>query len=106
MQFQFRIWHILVATFLVAIALILHHNWQYQSKLDTRIDQLNISWRAKNCLIFGGDIETVRELIQKSERELLPIRNLAQSNADEIREELKSMGLKLKQSKQTHDARF
>ena len=58
------------------------------------VDQLNLSVRTLNCLRRGG-INTVGELISKSEKELLSLRNFGQKSMTEIEEKLKELGLTL-----------
>jgi DNA-directed RNA polymerase subunit alpha len=97
MKIQFRIWHILVATVLAAAATVYSQHRHHQSKLDQEIDQLGLSLRATNCLIYD-DVETVRDLIEKNEDQLLAIRNMGETTVVEISNKMKEMGLELKTS--------
>ncbi len=49
-----------------------------------KIDELDLSVRAYNCLIRAG-IDTVEKLMELSDDDLARIRNLSQRNIDEIR---------------------
>ena len=56
------------------------------------IEQLNLSVRTYNCLKRAG-MTKAGELLEKSEKELLDIRNFGQKALEEVRERLISMGL-------------
>ncbi len=58
------------------------------------VDQLNLSVRTMNCL-RRGSIATVGELISKTDKDLLSLRNFGQRSKQEIEERLKVMGLSL-----------
>lgn len=58
------------------------------------VEQLNLSVRTLNCLRRGG-ISTVGELIGKSEKELMSLRNFGQKSKNEILERLETIGLSL-----------
>lgn len=63
-------------------------------QLQTRIEDMDFSVRTMNCLRREG-IGTVGELIQRSESDLMAIRNFGRKSATEVRDKLASMGLKL-----------
>jgi len=67
-----------------------------QEDLDLPIEHLELSVRAYNCL-RNADVKTLRELLQKSERELLMTRNFGRKSLNEIKEILGAMGLQLRQ---------
>ncbi|MEW6734595.1 MAG: DNA-directed RNA polymerase subunit alpha [Acidobacteriota bacterium] len=69
---------------------------QPQEDLDVPIEHLELSVRAYNCL-RNADVKTLRELLQKSERELLMTRNFGRKSLNEIKEILSAMGLQLRQ---------
>ena len=50
--------------------------------------------RTFNCLKRAG-INTVDDLINKSEEEMLKVRNLGKKSFDEVREKLQSLGFDL-----------
>ena len=60
-----------------------------------RIEDLDLSERPRNCL-KRAQINTLGELLQKSEDDLLAITNFGQKSLDEVLEKLDSMGLSLR----------
>lgn len=56
------------------------------------IEQLTLSVRTFNCLKRAG-ITKVGELVERGEQELLTIRNFGQKALEEVREQLKALGL-------------
>lgn len=65
-----------------------------QEYLDRSIDELELSVRSYNCLRNAG-IETVRDLVQKTEPELLKTKNFGRKSLNEIKELLADMKLSL-----------
>ena len=63
-------------------------------KLDTPVQELEFSVRAANCL-ESAKIETVRELVSKTESDLLKIRSFGKTSLREIKRKLADMGLEL-----------
>ena len=63
-----------------------------QSKM---IEDLELSVRSYNCLKRAG-ITTVEELIQKTEDEMMHVRNLGKKSLKEVKEKIHSMGLSFK----------
>ena len=63
-----------------------------QKMLETSIDDLDLSVRAYNCLKRAG-ILTLRDLTDKSENEMMKIRNLGKKSLKEVIDKVKSMGL-------------
>ena len=63
-----------------------------QKALETSIDDLDLSVRAYNCLKRAG-ILTLRDLTDKSENEMMKIRNLGKKSLKEVIDKVKSMGL-------------
>ena len=64
------------------------------SKLDQGVEMIELSSRASNCLKVAG-IQTIGELVSKTEGDLLSVKNFGQKSLDEIKEKLKEMGLSL-----------
>lgn len=64
-----------------------------QEKLDKSIEELELSVRSYNCLEHAG-IKTIRDLIQKTESEMLKYRNFGRKSLNEIKSILKEMGLR------------
>ena len=63
---------------------------------DILIDELELSVRSFNCLKRAG-VETIGELLQKSESELGAIPNFGQKSIDEVIENLNGRGYELRQ---------
>ena len=64
-------------------------------KLETSIDDLDFSVRAYNCLKRAG-INTLGDLTEKSEMEMMKIRNLGKKSLKEVIDKIKDMGLKFR----------
>jgi DNA-directed RNA polymerase subunit alpha len=60
------------------------------------IEDLNLSVRSYNCLKREG-VNTVGELVQRSEQELMDIRNFGQKSIDEVKGKLDELGLMLRE---------
>ena len=60
--------------------------------LETSIDDLDLSVRAYNCLKRAG-ILTLKNLVDKSENEMMKIRNLGKKSLKEVMDKVKDMGL-------------
>ncbi len=65
-----------------------------ESKLTLPISELNLSVRASNCL-ESENIMTVRDLVTKSEDQLLEVRNFGETTLTEVRNKLRDLGLHL-----------
>jgi DNA-directed RNA polymerase subunit alpha len=61
-------------------------------KYNMAIEDLNLSMRAYNCLRRSG-LMTVGQVLEKSEEELLALRNFGRKSYDELRERLDEMNL-------------
>jgi DNA-directed RNA polymerase subunit alpha len=61
------------------------------------IEELNLSVRSYNCL-KRESINTVGELIQRTEQELTDIRNFGQKSIDEVKSKLDELGLSLREA--------
>lgn len=59
---------------------------------DMMIEELDLSVRSNNCLKRAG-ISTVMELTQKSEDEMMKVRNLGKKSLKEVKEKLAAYGL-------------
>ena len=62
--------------------------------LEMTIEELDLSVRSFNCLKRAG-IKTVDDLINKSEEEMMKVRNLGKKSFDEVKEKLQSLGFDL-----------
>jgi DNA-directed RNA polymerase subunit alpha len=65
---------------------------ELEEKLDKSIEELELSVRSYNCLEAAG-IKTIRDLVQKSEGDMLKYRNFGRKSLTEIKNILKEMGL-------------
>ena len=63
--------------------------------LDLTIDELDLSVRSFNCLKRAG-INTVEDLINKSEEDMMKVRNLGRKSLEEVIAKLNSFGFTLK----------
>ena len=64
-------------------------------KLETSIDDLDFSVRAYNCL-KRANINTLGDLVEKSELEMMKIRNLGKKSLKEVIDKIKDMRLKFR----------
>lgn len=62
--------------------------------LDRSVEELELSVRSYNCL-KNANITTIRELVQKSEQDMLKTKNFGRKSLNEIKEILGVMGLSL-----------
>ena len=60
--------------------------------LDRSVDELELSVRSYNCL-KNANIRTIRDLVQRSEREMLATKNFGKKSLNEIKDILNGMGL-------------
>jgi len=71
--------------------------------LNKSVDELELSVRSANCLKNAG-IRTIRDLVQKSEKDMLETKNFGRKSLNEIRDILRPMGLSLGMELETADA--
>jgi len=69
---------------------------QLSGDLALTLEELNLSVRSYNCLKREG-VNTVADLVQKSEAELMDIRNFGQKSIDEVKAKLDELGLALRE---------
>jgi DNA-directed RNA polymerase subunit alpha len=62
--------------------------------LDKSVEELELSVRSYNCL-KNANIRTIRELVQRTEAEMLKTKNFGRKSLNEIKEILQTMGLSL-----------
>jgi DNA-directed RNA polymerase subunit alpha len=62
--------------------------------LDKSVEELELSVRSYNCL-KNANIRTIRELVQKTEGEMLKTKNFGRKSLNEIKDILQTMGLGL-----------
>jgi DNA-directed RNA polymerase subunit alpha len=62
---------------------------------DVRVEELDFSVRTYNCLKRAG-ISSVRDLVHRTQSELMSIRNFGKRSLYEVREKLAQLGLTLR----------
>ena len=65
--------------------------------LEMNIEDLDLSVRSYNCLKRAG-INTVEELVQRDEEEMMKVRNLGRKSLEEVQQKLSALGLTLRTS--------
>ena len=67
--------------------------------LDTTIEELDLSVRSYNCLKRAG-INTVGELVRKTEDEMMKVRNLGKKSLEEVEQKLEELGFSFNKSEE------
>jgi DNA-directed RNA polymerase subunit alpha len=67
---------------------------ELQSKLNMTVQELDLSVRANNCL-ESAKIQTVRDLVKKTDSDLLKVRSFGKTSLREVKRKLADMGLSL-----------
>ena len=67
--------------------------------LEMTIEELDMSVRSFNCLKRAG-IDTVEDLINRTEEDMIKVRNLGKKSLEEVIQKLESLGLSLKPSEE------
>lgn len=65
--------------------------------MEMSIEELDLSVRSFNCL-KRANINTVEELVQKSEEDMMKVRNLGRKSLEEVAQRLAALGLSLRRS--------
>lgn len=65
--------------------------------LEMTVEELDLSVRSYNCLKRAG-INTVEELIQRTEEDMMKVRNLGRKSLEEITSKLRELGLSLRKA--------
>lgn len=65
--------------------------------LEMSIEELDLSVRSFNCL-KRANINTVEELVQRSEEDMMKVRNLGRKSLEEVAQRLAALGLSLRNS--------
>ena len=63
--------------------------------LELSIEELDLSVRSYNCLKRAG-INTVEDLANKTEEDMMKVRNLGRKSLEEVLNKMTELGLKLK----------
>lgn len=66
-----------------------------EKSLEMNIEDLDLSVRSYNCLKRAG-INTVGELVDRDEEEMMKVRNLGRKSLEEVQQKLSAMGLSLR----------
>ena len=67
--------------------------------LEMTIEELDLSVRSFNCLKRAG-IDTVEDLIDRTEEDMMKVRNLGRKSLEEVIQKLNSLGLGLKKDEE------
>lgn len=70
---------------------------QKEKALEMTIEELELSVRSFNCL-KRANIDTVEQLTEKTEEDMMKVRNLGKKSLDEVKAKLNELGLSLKPS--------
>lgn len=65
-----------------------------EAKLNLPLSELKLSVRASNCL-ESENIHTLRDLVVRTEEQLLEVRNFGETTLNEVKEKLADLGLRL-----------
>ncbi|MGE6632429.1 DNA-directed RNA polymerase subunit alpha C-terminal domain-containing protein, partial [Bacillus sp. NPDC077027] len=68
---------------------------QKEKVLEMTIEELDLSVRSYNCLKRAG-INTVQELANKTEEDMMKVRNLGRKSLEEVKAKLEELGLGLR----------
>ncbi len=66
-----------------------------EKMLEMTIEELDLSVRSYNCLKRAG-INTVQELTNKTEADMMKVRNLGRKSLEEVKNKLSDLGLGLR----------
>lgn len=72
---------------------------QKEKVLEMTVEELDLSVRSYNCL-KRASINTVEELTQKTEEEMMKVRNLGKKSLEEVQNKLAELGLGLRDSEE------
>ena len=72
---------------------------QRDKVLEMTIEELDLSVRSFNCLKRAG-IDTVEDLINRTEEDMIKVRNLGRKSLEEVIQKLSSLGLALKKDEE------
>lgn len=70
-----------------------------EKMLEMTIEELDLSVRSYNCLKRAA-INTVEELTEKTEEDMMKVRNLGKKSLEEVIQKLESLGLSLRESEE------
>ena len=76
----------------IAEVMVISDNKENEKILETTIEELDLSVRSFNCLKRAG-INTVQDLINRTEDEMMKVRNLGRKSLEEVINKVISLGL-------------
>lgn len=92
--------------------MVVQENYMYEreekvsnKKFEKKIEELDLSVRSYNCLKRAG-INTVGDLTQKTEEEMMRVRNLGRKSLKEVVQKLREIGLDLRRDYNNIDTEF
>lgn len=88
-----------------ARSMVSHGDPALETKLALSLAELKLSVRATNCL-ESENINTVRDLIQRTEDQLLEVRNFGETTLNEVKDKLRELGLSLGMRTTSGPSRF
>lgn len=71
-------------------------NKKKDKALDMQVEELDLSVRSYNCL-KRANINTVQELVSKTDSEMMKVRNLGKKSLEEVKNKLAELNLFLKE---------
>lgn len=71
-------------------------NENKEKRMEMTVEELELSMRSRNCLKRAG-INTIEELLSKTEDEMMKVRNLGRKSLTEIKEKLAEIGFSLRE---------
>ncbi len=78
-----------------AVIMVEREETKKEKVLEMSVDDLDLSVRSFNCLKRAG-IDTVEDLINRTEEDMIKVRNLGKKSLEEVIQKLHSLGLDLK----------
>ncbi len=81
------------------ISMVEPENNKMEKTLEMTIEDLDLSVRAYNCLKRAG-INTVSELVQRDEEDMMKVRNLGKKSLEEVEQKLEALGLSLRSAEE------
>ena len=79
----------------IPVSMVIPEEDKKDKVLEMTIEELDLSVRAYNCLKRAG-INSVAELVQKNEDDMMKVRNLGRKSLEEVQQKLEALGLGLR----------
>ena len=80
-----------------SVTMVAQEDDKKEKALEMTIEELDLSVRAYNCLKRAG-INTVSELVQRNQEDMMKVRNLGRKSLEEVEQKLAAMNLALRPS--------